>query len=253
MTPRFSCALNGVSPEQIDPALRVTDLTELPPRRRVASVPTARHGLMMLRRVRESVTVRVSFILPEYDPVRRRALLQKLHAWGDPGGVLTTSDRPGQRLLVVCDTLPMLSALSWADEIHLEFTAYDPPFWEAQEETRVTTTGAADLLLPGDADEVPVACTVTNTGDAPLSTLTIRCGDTAMTFEGLSIAPGASLRLWTEGGVLHAEDGGGGDLIMCRTGDSHDLLLADCGRATAVSVTADQAVEAVFHARGRML
>ena len=114
--------------------------------------------------------------------------------------------------------------------------------------------GAADLLLPGDADEVPVASTVTNAGDAPLSTLTLRCGDTSMTFEGLSIAPGASLRLWTEGGVLHAEDvGGGGDLIMCRTGDSHDLLLADCGRATAVSVTADQAVEAVFHARGRML
>ena len=29
MTPRFSCALNGVTPESIDPALRVTDLTEL--------------------------------------------------------------------------------------------------------------------------------------------------------------------------------------------------------------------------------
>lgn len=252
MTPRFSCALNGVTPESIDPALRVTDLTELPPRRRVSSVPTVRHGLQLLRRVRESLTIRVSFVIPEYDPIRRRTLVSQLHAWADPGGVLTTSDRPGQRLIVVCDTLPMLSALSWSDVIHIDFTAYALPFWEYEAETQAVTDSAAELLLPGDAEEIPVACKVTNTGDAPLTTLTLGCGDTQMTFAGLSLAPGSVLELSSTAGLLTAKTDGA-SVLMQRTGDSSDLLLADGGKPAVVSVTADGSVSAVFHARGRLL
>ena len=252
MTPRFSCALNGIPPESIDPALQVTDLTELPPRRRVTSVPTVRHGLQLLRRVRESLTIRVSFIIPEYDPVRRRTLVSQLHAWADPGGVLTTSDRPGQRLIVVCDTLPMLSALSWSDVLHIDFTAYTLPFWEYECETQVTTDSSEELLLPGDAEEVPVACEVTNTGAAPLTAVTLRCGDTQMIFSGLDIAPGGVLSLSCSGGLLTAA-ANGASVLMQRTGDSSDLLLADGGKAVPVSVTADGAVRAVFHARGRLL
>ena len=252
MTPRFSCALNGVTPGSIDPALVVTDLTELPPRRRVASVPTVRHGLRMLRRVRESLTVRVSFIIPAYDPVQRRTLLQKLHAWGEPGGLLTTSDRPGQQLRVVCDTLPMLSALSWADEIGMEFTACAPPFWEFAEETSVTAAGEATLLLPGDVEEIPVSCEVLNLGSAPLTTLTLHCGDTGMTFTGLSIAPGGLFSLSGADGLLQVTDGSE-SLLMHRSADSHDLLLADGGLPATVLAAGDQPVEAVFHARGRLL
>lgn len=249
MTPRFSCALNGVTPESIDPSLRVTDLTELPPRRRVSSVPTARHGLMLLRRVRESLTIRVSFIIPEYDPVRRRALLSRLHAWADPGGVLTTSDRPGQQLQVVCDTLPMLSALSWSDVIHIDFTAYALPFWEY-----VAETESADgmLTLPGDAEEIPVACEITNTGEEAITTLTIACGDTQMTFAGLSLSPGGIMTLACPDGLLCAE-AEGRSVLMLRTAESSDLLLADGGVPAAVSATADGDVRAVFHARGRLL
>lgn len=249
MTPRFSCALNGVTPESIDPALRVTDLTELPPRRRVSSVPTARHGLMLLRRVRESLTIRISFVIPEYDPVRRRALLSRLHAWADPGGVLTTSDRPGQRLVVVCDTLPMLSALSWSDVIHIDFTAYALPFWEYEAETP-----SADglLTLPGDAEEIPVACEVTNVGSTAVTTLTLTCGDTQMTFAGLSLAPGGVMTLAYPDSLLCAV-AEGESVLMLRTGDSSDLLLADGGVPAAVSATADGDVSTVFHARGRLL
>ena len=95
MIPRFSCALNGVSPEDIDPALLLTDVTELPPRRRVSSVPTVRHGLMLLRRVRESLTVRLRFLIPEYDPERRRDLAQKLHAWPLPADCSPPATAPG--------------------------------------------------------------------------------------------------------------------------------------------------------------
>lgn len=252
MTPRFSCALNGVTPESIDPALRVTDLTELPPRRRVTSVPTVRHGLQLLRRVRESLTIRVSFVIPEYDPVRRRQLVSQLHAWADPGGVLTTSDRPGQRLIVACDTLPILSALSWSDTIYIDFTAYALPFWEYEAETQLITSSEATLTLPGDAEEIPVSCEVTNTGDAPLTTVTLRCGDTQMTFTGLALAPGCTLSLVYTSGLLTAT-ADGVSVLMQRTGDSSDLLLADGGKPATVSVTANSSVSTAFHARGRLL
>lgn len=252
MTNRFSCTLNGVSPESLDAAIRVTDLTELPPRRRVVTAPTARHGLMLLRHVRESLTVRVSFLIAEYDPARRRALLAKLHAWADPGGILTVSDRPGQQLTVVCDTLPMLSALSWSDEVTIEFTAYRVPFWEYAEETTVATASHATLTLPGTADECPVGATVAHIGSEPLTTLSLQCGDTQMTFDALSLAPGGVFMLRMEDGLLRA-DADGESVLMKRTAYSSDLLLADCGTETAVSVTADQPVSAVFHARGRLL
>ncbi len=252
MIPRFSCALNGVTPQSIDPALCLTDVTELPPHRRVSSVPTVRHGLMLLRRVRESLTVRLRFLIPEYDPVRRRDLAQKLHAWAAPGGLLTTSDRPGQQLHVMCDTLPLLSAMSWSDELVIDLTAFHVPFWEYTEETRVVTGSAAILTLPGDAEEIPVACEVTNLGTAALTDLTLVCGDTRMVFSGLALTPGDKLALSADGDLLCAKTAAG-SVLMHRTADSSDLLLADGGAGTAVSVSASQPVQAVFHARGRLL
>lgn len=252
MINRFSCTLNGVSPQSVHSAIRVTDLTELPPRLRVTTVPTARHGLRLLRRVRESLTVRVSFLLADYDPVSRREALAALHAWACPGGILTVSDRPGQQLQVECDTLPMMSALCWSDEISIDFTAYAVPFWETAEETSTATTGSAALTLPGTADDCPVCVEVANTGPDALTALTLQCGDTQIAFEGLAIPPGIVLSLGYRNGLLYAE-ADGVSVLMQRTASSSDCLLADAGSAVSVAVTADQHVSAIFHGRGRFL
>lgn len=252
MSNRFSCALNGVSAESVDASICVTDLTELPPRRRVSSVPMPGHGLRILKRVRESLTVRVSFVIREYDPVLRRDAARRLHAWADSGGWLTVSDRPGLRLQVVCETLPALSALCWTDELQLDFTAFGIPFWELEEETEASTDSTASLLLPGDADECPVDADVVNQGSGTLTTVSLQCGRTRMTFDGLSLLPGEALLVKCSGDVFCAE-AAGASVLMHRTGDSSDMLLADGGVEMAVSVTADQPVSARFHARGRML
>ena len=252
MTTRYDCALNGIALSSLSAAIHVTDVTELPPVQRVAAVPTARHGLKLLRRVRERLTLHVSFIIHEYDPAARRSVLQSVYAWAEQGGLLTVSDRPSQQLQVECDTLPGMSALGWLDEMTLSFTAWETPFWEAALRTAVTTGDNATLLLPGTADDVPVSCAVVNLGDGPLTALTLAVGDTAITLEDMAVAPGGSVEVIADAGPLQIRSGSA-SLMHLRTGASHDLLTADSSVETAVTVTADQPVSAVFSARGRYL
>lgn len=251
MSNRFTCAMNGVAPESLDPAIRVTDLTEMSPRMRVQTQPAAGHGLRVLKQVRESLTVRISLIIAEYDPAARREALQKLNAWAARGGWLTVSDRPGQRLRIDYCTLPAMCALGWTDEIQLECTAYTVPFWEAVTENAAAVTSGGVLTLPGSAEDCPVSCDVVNTGGGALTTVTLTCGGTSMTFEGLEIQPGEFLRVSATGGGVLSATAGDVSVLMRRTAGSHDLLLADAGASTAVAVTADQSVSATFRARGR--
>lgn len=252
MITRYSCALNGQSLDSLDASIHITDVTELAPQQRIVTAAASGHGLHVLRRVRERISVQVSFLIREYDTVRRREVLQKVFAWANAGGVLTTGDRPGQQLNVLCDTMPGMSSLMWLDEMTLSFTAFETPFWESAVRQSVTTGSSAALTLPGTADDCPVSCTVVNLGSDTLTTLTLQCGSTSMTFENLALRPGDSLVLTAESALCSAM-AAGKSVLMHRTGDSADSLLADSGAVTTVSVTADQAVAATFSARGRYL
>ncbi|MBQ8202215.1 MAG: hypothetical protein IJZ74_10685 [Clostridia bacterium] len=252
MITRYACALNQIPLDSLDTCIHITDLTELSPKHRIVTAATPGNGLRLLRRTRDSLTVRVSFILHEYDTVRRRNVLQKVYAWASPGGTLTVSDRPGQQLTVICEKLPAMSALTWLDEMSIDFTACEIPFWEASQRTAVTTSDNALLTLPGTADECPVSCTVVNTGDAAFTTLTLTVGDTSMTFTGLSVAAGESFLLNVNDGCLSAKTGDT-SVLLSRTDDSSDLLLACAGKEVSVSAAADQPVVATFSARGRYL
>lgn len=254
MNNRFTCALDGVSPESISPAVRVTDLTELSPRTRVTVQPTARHGLRLLRRVRESLTVRITLVIAEYDPAQRRAALSAVSQWAARGGWLTVSDRPGQRLRVDYSILPAMGALGWSDELQLDCVACTDPFWEEETETEVFVTDESEgaMSLGGTGGECPVHAEVFNVGDAPLTALTLRCGDTMIAFEQLELAPGAALMLEESRGVLLAT-AMGKSVLMHRTAASSDLLLAESGRTSTLSAAADQPVDVTFRARGRFL
>lgn len=252
MSNRFTCALDGAPIEGVHAGLRVTDMTELAPRMRTVTQPSAGHGLRLLRRVRESLTVRVNFIIPEYDPARRRDALTQVSRWAAKGGWLTTSERPGQRLRIDYCTVPVMSALGWSDEVDLEMTAIAVPFWETEAEAEVAVTGSGVLSLPGSAEGCPVHVTVMNAGTAPLTTVTLSCGDTQMTFEGLELSPGGLMEISENAGVLTAW-AEGASVLPCRTAGSHDLLLAAGGRDNPVSAAGDQAVTATFRARGRFV
>jgi hypothetical protein len=241
-----------VSLDSLDACIHISDYTELPPQRRVVTAATASHGLRLLTRVRESLTVTVSFRLCCADPAQRRTLLQKVLAWAHPGGLFTTPERPGQQLHVQCTGSPTVSSMTWLDELTLSFTAYDQPFWEGCDAVSRTITSEGTLLLPGFAVDSPVDCTVTNLGSHSITTLQPSCGDTRMTFDGLALAPGSVFQLQTAMGILQASTDGE-SCLMQRSADSSDFLLAPCGRECAIAAVADQPLQAVFSARGRYL
>lgn len=252
MITRYTCALNGVSLDSLAACIHITDVQELAPRQRIVTAKAPGDGLHVLRTCREQIAVRVSFIVYEYDTALRRSVLQKITNWAAPGGTLIIGDRTGQQLQVISQELPGLSALMWLDELTLTFTACMPPYWEDAEAVSAVTSDTAALTLPGSALPCPVSCTVTNLGSAPLTTLTLSCANTQMTFTRLSLPASGVFTLSMSDGLL-AADADGVSAMLNRTDDSDDLLLAPGGDSCTVSVTADQAVSATFEARGRYL
>lgn len=250
MTTLFDCTLGGVLLSSLDESICVLDLREDAPKLRHATAAAWHDGLHLLDAQRESFTVRVDFAIHTPDPARRTQVLQAVCAWAMKGGVLTASSHPGQQLDVRCIALPAPAADDWLAPLTLVFTTTTVPFWEDANLTQVSSSGAAALLIPGTAGAVPVSTMVVNNGDAPITRLTLLCGDTQMVFEGISV-PANSMFVMTQVGPVLRAYIGGQSVLSCRTAESDDSLLAVCGKSCTVQAIASQPATSIFMARGR--
>lgn len=252
MTTRYACSLNGLALEAISPLIYVLDIVESPPSMHAETAEHPLHaGSRMLRLDRVSLSVRVSFAIRAYDVAQRKAICSQVAAWAARGGYLTVNDRPGQRLAVRCTTLPVIaSALRWTDALSMTFTAYEVPFWEAENPVSVHVSAAAAsstvLTVPGgygqawlDA-ELVCSGTATVTLTTPLSSMTLS-----------SVSGTVSIR--HDAGVLSIRSSGGASLLTRRTASSSDDLLVRAGEDNRIQLSATQAVSASFSARGCFL
>lgn len=251
MMTRYRVWLDGLGLHDLDPSLIITDVCESTPRMQVHTAARAQgDGLICTRRTRQSLSVTVRFLIREYDPARRQAVLQKLHAWVK-GSCLTFSHRPGQELLVTLDAFPTVtSALKWTEELSITFTAYALPYWRSTEPTTLTTTSSAAMMVEGTAPLAPVDVTVTTGGTGTTSNLTVQAGGNSITLAGLSLVPGATV-LFThdEQGLLHITSGGA-SLLDRRTPASADDLLVTPGQSNPVACSANQPLTATFAVKG---
>lgn len=251
MMTRYSAWLDGIGLHDISPKLYIMDIEESYPDVSVLTASNAgREGLRVTNRRRQSLTVVIRFMVHEYDTTARKNIFQQIGAWAK-GKYLTISDRPGQRLRVHCDRVPTVqSSLKWTGTQSITFTAYEKPYWENETTTKATITGSSgtwEMTVPGTAEKAPVEVTVNNTGTDTLTDLALTVGDTKMMFTGLNVAAGASMRIYYDDeGVLHLPVGQ-------RTAESSDELQAVCGETTAISMSANTMVSALFEARGRYL
>lgn len=252
MTTTFDCTLGGASLSALDGRICVLDIHHAAPNLRTSALPLHGGGQRILASTRESLTIRVRFAIHEEDPVRRQEVLDLVRAWAAEGGYLAVSDRPGQRLHVACTELPALSARDWPEELTLAFTSTHSPWWEDAEQTSVGGTGEMSLTVPGTAASAPVTAVILNTSASAVTSVTVNCANTHMTFEGVTLPSGGRLVLAYVDSLLSAKLDGA-SVLACMTMDSSDALLAPCGETSALSVTASETLYAFFNVRGRYL
>lgn len=146
MKTHFSCQMNGIELGDIDERIAVVDIAEESPALALSTSGNAKYdGTRLIRRTRQHLTVEITLAILERDPARRSEIADKVAAWCQDG-YLTVSYRPGQRLRCALAALPgMGSALKWAQELTIRYTAFDWPWWE---------------------DELPVVARISQAGQA---------------------------------------------------------------------------------------
>lgn len=250
MTTQFDCALNGILLSSVDDRICVLDIQENAPKLRTTSLALHPEGQHMLRQTRDSLTVQVRFAIHEEDPLRRREAAQAVHTWAAKGGLLTTSDRSGQQLTVICTGYPAVAAGDWTQELTLTFQSARVPYWEDAETTSVSGSSVLTLTTPGTAESAPVDVVVVNNTAQTITHLKVRCGSTEMNFEGINFPANTMFVLNQTDGPLSARVMGS-SILHCRTAESADLLLAPCGQSCTVYASADAPLQSSFTVRGR--
>lgn len=255
MRSRYIAALDGVELSSIAPEIIVTDIAYGQPVRELQTRQLAgRDGQVITRTITGGVSVTIYFEVHEQNVRRRMSIMEAVQRWAHRGGMLTTSDRPGRRLRVICDSLPVISsALKWTGTCSLTLTAYASPFWEDELPTIVTISGngGKTINVPGFAAPAGYAVNIKNTGTSAISSAKITAGDTFLQFAGISIPAGKALEISHDKRELLTATIDGSSVLEKRTPASSDDLVLYAGKSVTLSATTDGTSTTTVQIRGR--
>lgn len=252
MITRCMCALNGQGLQDIDPTIIVTDIQESAP---MPAFSTAAHvrrdGTRILRMQRQSLSVRITFEIHEYDPARRKTVAVRACDWAREG-FLTIGDRPGQRLYAVCDSLPVIpSALRWTDRLTVGFTAFVLPYWQDASPAQAAFHGTAGTAVLTPGGTAPCLLEAEIEAEGPVNAMTVAVNGGTFHFTGLKMQTGEKLEIGYENQTQRQFMRiGGRSALACRTADSADDLMLLPGARNEIAVTADGPMNAMFFGRG---
>lgn len=258
MMTRYEAWLDKKALSVIDPSIYIRDIAYNAPRYMLTSedVP-GRNGQRVTGQHARSTSVQITIEIHDQDTARRQEVCGRVQAWAMKGGVLTTRDRRGQRLRVICEEPPAISsALKWTQALRMTFAAYEQPFWEDEHPRSVSFSGAnasGTLYAPGFGVQTRVEASVKNQSGGTINALTLKAGGTTFDFVGLGLGANETLEIsYDESGLLTIR---AGDVskMSCRTASSDDDLMLETGKRETVSVQADGAVSVTFRARGLYL
>lgn len=247
--------LNGQSLADAHPAILVQRITENAVKGAVrAFARPGGYGSHLSAQTYESREIVVEFAIRErLDYTIRAAALDAAAAWAADGGWLTTGQRPDQRILVACTSLPTLGApRDWTRNIPITLTAYAWPWWEDALPLRAEgvngTGGTITLHVPGTRP-TRLEAEITPGGSLSSASLTVD-GGAAISLSGLAISNSETLRLSYENErrVLTIGTASAGKL-SCRSAASADDLWLTPG-THEVAWTASAASDVVLIVRG---
>lgn len=258
MRTRYEAWLDKKSLSAIDPAIYIRDIAYEAPRfMTMANDVPGRNGQRVTNRHAQTSSVVISFEIHEQDVARRHEIMMRVQAWAAKGGKLTTNDRRGQQLRVMCEELPAISsALKWTQALKMTFTAYEQPFWEDEHPRTAVLEGTSvgkSLYAPGNSALTRVEVRVENKSSGVLNAVLLRAGATKFDLDGLGLASGEVLDIdYDENGLLRIH---AGDVskMHCRSGNSDDDLMIETGTYSTMMINASGNVKVTFKARGLYL
>ena len=248
MISRYSVTMDNTPMSSISNMLQVLDIHYEPNefQRNVARMAKG-GGAYATNPYRQSVSVTIDFELHIYGTAARQTALQGVIDWAH-GNILRTSDRPGQRLHVVCDSYPSIeSAMRWTSPLSVTFTAYALPYWE--EDTPVTasiTNATGTLNVPGNVGENGAKVDVGITANAALTELTVGVGNNVITLTGIDVPQGGQIT-FSHDDYGHLRILQGNTSLLNKRSGSDDLI-AENGKVSTIRVVGNATGE--FSARG---
>lgn len=193
MSRGMTCSLNGIDPEQLDPRLLVTDILEEAPQvSRTVSALAMGDGSLVTGEQRLCLTVVLRVLIRERHREARAQLLEQLAIWCR-GSLLEVSSRPDRCLWVRCEEYPLQQSRDWTEPVTIRLCARQTPWWQERQPRALRFMEEGRSYVPGCGVPCPVSWRVTNTGDAPITRLTLTCGDTSQTLEELLLSPGEAV------------------------------------------------------------
>ena len=250
MSSRYRVWLDAMPLHAIDPDIIVTDIMEAQAETNTHTAPRANgHGMIVTKRTRESLSLSVHFVIWERDTLRRKDVLRKIIAWAKNGKYLSISDRPGQRLRVELDSIPVIdSSLHWTQSLAITFVAYASPFWEDEEPAQVRVsseenTSTFTIMPAGDGDECTMDVVFSDAG----MPVTIKTPLSSITF---GASGNGELVIKHDNGIFSATVDGI-SVLSSRTPESSDNLLLIPGQANEVTITTNGAHWCEAETRGR--
>lgn len=251
MISRYQAILNGISLQSLSPDILITDISYPEPGIQLSTYTRAqRDGAGIYQRYKDKAAVAIRFAIRAYDIARRQQICQQVCNWAKDGGDLRINDRPGQRLVCICETMPRLNSVrNYTDEIEIQFAAYAVPYWQEIIPETISLSGSSasgNLFVPGDAPEAVVEVTIT--ANATLTSISLTTGDTTLSLAGISVPSGSSIQIAYDDELIQSIKTGSTSLLANRTGA--DDLMAKCGTINHVSYTANASCTVTFRVRG---
>lgn len=258
MVSRYRISLNGVDMDSLDEEnLLILDIGYSEPGITPMTIRTANlDGYDYNAPYFEKQLVTVTFELHAYDTEQRNALCQMVNAWAKGGGILRTSDRPGQQLRDVrCEQYASIASVrNWLDPLTLVFSTTYNPYWQSEDVKTLTIGGAyatGSLTVDGNISESLINANITAEGVVNALQLTV--GDKTLKLTDLSLANGGKLIVdYVNERYLRIRQNGASVMNKLNPSSS-DVLSIPCGATKNVTITANNRVTAVITARGLWL
>lgn len=253
MVSRYVATLNGVDFAEIDERLLILNVNHAPPDYQLTKNTIAnKQGMTIGRKRKECEKVTITFEAHVYLTDERQAVLQAIITWAKNGGTLRLNDRPGQKLVCICEELPSINSVrDWTAPLSIVFAAYGIPYWQEENATVVSLSGSnasGYIEVPGNGDDACVDCTIVPRGT--LQSIRVTAGSTFIELSNLNIPSGSQLLITHDSNQILRITVNGSSRLSARTGQSSDDLLVPSGVTSRIATASNVPVTATFSTRG---